>query len=136
MGWNVVVQATKNYDVWVLTRSFYHSAIEAELKRNPQPKIRFIYFGPFNWTSDWRDTRGAVQLHYHLWQIQAYLKAKALQQTISFDLVQHVTYVKYWAPSFLTLLPIHFVWGTVGDGDSAPRPFWKDFEFRGQVYEI
>lgn len=135
VGWNVVTQVAKKHIVWVLTRTFYRSAIEAELRQNPQPNLHFIYFDPFNWTSDWRDTQGAVQLHYYLWQIQAYFKARALHQHACFDLVQHVTYVKYWSPSFLALLPLPFIWGPIGGGDSAPRPFWKDFEFRGQVYE-
>jgi glycosyltransferase involved in cell wall biosynthesis len=135
VGWNFVVQAAKNHDIWVLTRSFYRSAIEAELEQRPQPKIHFTYFDPFNWTSDWRDTQGAVQLHYYLWQIQAYFVAKPLHRQIQFDLIQHVTYVKYWSPSFLALLSPPFIWGPVGGGESAPRPFWKDFGFRGQVYE-
>ncbi|MGB6015966.1 MAG: glycosyltransferase, partial [Nodosilinea sp.] len=103
--------------------------------RSPQPKIHFVYFDPFNWTSDWRDTQGAVQLHYYLWQIQAYFKARSLHQNIFFDLLQHVTYVKYWSPSFLALLPSPFIWGPVGGGESAPRSFWMGFGFRGQVYE-
>lgn len=136
VGWNVVVQAAREHTVWVLTRSFYRSSIEANLKQNPQPNLNFIYFDPFGWTSDWRDTQGAVQLHYYLWQIQAYFVAKPLHRQIRFDLVQHVTYVKYWSPSFLALLPIPFIWGPVGGGELAPWSFWKNFSLYGKAYEI
>jgi glycosyltransferase involved in cell wall biosynthesis len=135
VGWNVVIQAAKRHDVWVLTRTFYRLVIEAELKRNPSPNLHFLYFDPFNWTSDWRDTQGVVQLHYYLWQIQAYFIARALHRQLQFDVVQHITYVKYWSPSFLSLLPVPFIWGPVGGGESAPFPFWKDFGLRGQLYE-
>ncbi len=135
VGWNVVLQAAKHHEVWVLTRSFYRSAIEAELHRQQLPNLHFIYFDPLNWTSDWRDTQGAVQLHYYLWQIQAYFIGRSLQKEVKFDVIRHVTYVKYWSPSFLSLLPVPFIWGPVGGGESAPKPFWKDFSLYGQTYE-
>ena len=135
VGWNVVIQAAKHHEVWVLTRSFYRSAIEAELNRQQLSNLHFIYFDPFNWTADWRDTQGAVQLHYYLWQIQAYFIGRSLQKEVKFDVIRHVTYVKYWSPSFLSLLPVPFIWGPVGGGESAPKPFWKDFNLYGRTYE-
>lgn len=135
VGWNVVTQVAKHHKVWVLTRSFYRSAIESELNDHASSNIHFIYFDPLNWTSDWRDTQGAVQLHYYLWQIQAYIVARSLHSRISFDLVQHVTYVKYWSPSFLAFLPIPFIWGPVGGGEFAPISFWKNFSLYGKLYE-
>jgi glycosyltransferase involved in cell wall biosynthesis len=49
--------------------------------------------------------------------------------------VHHVTFVNYWLPSFLALLPVTFVWGPVGGGESAPRAFYQTFSWRGRVYE-
>ncbi|WP_416666466.1 glycosyltransferase family 4 protein [Egbenema bharatensis] len=135
VGWNIVVQAAKQHEVWVLTRTFYRSAIEAELEKQHLSNLHFIYFDPFNWSSDWRDTQGPVQFHYYLWQIQAYFVGRSLHQQVDFDLIQHVTYGKYWSPSFLSLLPAPFIWGPIGGGDAAPKPFWKDFSFRGKLYE-
>jgi glycosyltransferase involved in cell wall biosynthesis len=77
-----------------------------------------------------------VHLHYYLWQLKAYFVARELNQELNFDLVHHVTYVRYSSPSFLSLLPIPFIWGPVGGGESAPKAFWKDFSWRGKVYEI
>lgn len=33
VGWNVVNQVAKLFSVWVLTRTFYRSTIETELKK-------------------------------------------------------------------------------------------------------
>jgi glycosyltransferase involved in cell wall biosynthesis len=77
-----------------------------------------------------------MQLHYYLWQIQAYFVARELHQKIGFDLSHHVTFVKYSSPCFLSLLPIPLVWGPVGGGESAPASFWQDFNFNGKIYEI
>jgi glycosyltransferase involved in cell wall biosynthesis len=46
-----------------------------------------------------------------------------------------VTFVKYWVPSFLALLPAPFLWGPVGGGDSAPFSFFRTFSWRGKIYE-
>ena len=79
---------------------------------------------------------GAMQIHYYLWQIQAYFVARRLHQEVGFDISHHVTFVKYSAPSLLSLLPIPFVWGSVGGGESAPPAFWGDFSIRARAYEI
>ncbi len=138
VGWNVAREVAKYHEVWVLTRpDESRKEIEAELQRNPVPNLKFIYFTlPF-----WKDSmrwgqRGAMQIHYYLWQIQAYFVAKKLHKEVEFDIAHHVTFVRYSTPSFLSLLPIPFVWGPVGGGESAPAPFWADFSLKNKIYEF
>jgi glycosyltransferase involved in cell wall biosynthesis len=137
VGWNIAKEVAKSHQVWVLTRpDESKEIIEAELNHNSYPNLHFVYFTlPF-----WQDSRrwgqsGAMQLHYYLWQIQAYFVARRLHREIGFDLIHHVTFVRYSCPSFLSFLPIPFVWGPVGGGESAPKPFWQDFSMRAKVYE-
>ncbi|MBF2016556.1 MAG: glycosyltransferase [Rivularia sp. T60_A2020_040] len=137
VGWNVVRAVAEHHEVWVLTRPDESKhIIEAELARNPVPNLHFVYFTlPF-----WKDSlrwgqSGAMQIHYYLWQIQAYFVARKLNREIGFDLTHHVTFVKYSNPSFLSLLPIPFVWGSVGGGESAPKAFWQDFSSKAKTYE-
>lgn len=61
--------------------------------------------------------------------------ARSLHEQFNFDLLHHVTYGRYWGPSFLVLLPVAFLWGPVAGGESAPKPFEQDFSFRGKTYE-
>lgn len=138
VGWNVVREVARYHEVWVLTRpDESREAIEAELARNPVPNLHFVYFTlPF-----WQDSlrwgqSGAMQLHYYLWQIQAYFVGRKLHQEIGFDAIHHVTFVRYSCPSFLSFLPVPFVWGPVGGGESAPLTFWKDFSWKNKLYEI
>lgn len=137
VGWNIAKEVARYHEVWVLTRpDESKEVIEAELSRNPDPNLHFVYFTlPF-----WQDSMsggqsGAMQLHYYLWQIQAYFVARRLHQEIDFDVAHHVTFVRYSSPSFLSLLPIPFLWGPVGGGESAPKSFWRDFSFRAKLYE-
>ena len=138
VGWNIVREVAKYHEVWVLTRpDESRDVIETELARNPIANLHFVYFTlPF-----WQDSRkwgqsGGMQIHYYLWQIQAYFVARDLHHQIEFDLVHHVTFVKYSSPSFLALLSTPFVWGPLGGGESAPKAFWQDFSFKAKTYEI
>ena len=138
VGWNVACEVAKRHEVWVLTRpDESKTAIEAELAANPNPNLHFVYFTLPFWQDSMRlGQSGAMQLHYYLWQIQAYFVARRLHQEVGLDVAHHVTFVKYSAPSLLALLPIPFVWGSVGGGESAPPKFWKDFSLRARAYEL
>jgi glycosyltransferase involved in cell wall biosynthesis len=138
VGWNVAVEAAKHNQVWVLTRPDESGEqIAAALAENPIPNLQFVYCNLPVIGSLWRfGSTGAMQTHYYLWQLQAYFVAKRLDQEINFDVIHHVTFVKYSNPSFLSLLDIPFVWGPVGGGESAPAPFWQDFSWRSRLYEL
>ena len=137
VGWNTVREVARYHEVWVLTRpDDGREAIEAELARNPVPNLHFVYFTLPIWGDGWKWGQGAFQIHYYLWQIQAYFVARKLHQQIGFDIAHHVTFVKYSTPSFLSLLPIPFIFGPVGGGETAPKTFWRDFSRRGKIYEI
>ena len=75
-------------------------------------------------------------MHYYLWQLAAYFVGRALHRKFRFDLIHHVTFVKYCVPSFLAMLPVPFIWGPVGGGESAPSAFWWSFSLRGKVFEV
>ncbi len=134
IGWNTARELVKQHQVWVITRNDNRPFIEAELASNPIPKLHFVYYDLPSWVQWWKRERG-VQLHYYLWQIGAYGLARKLYYKVGFDLCHHVTYVKYWGPSFLALLPVPFIWGPVGGGESGPKAFWQDFSLRGKTYE-
>ena len=137
VGWNVVHEVSKYHEVWVLTRpDESRSAIEAVLAHTPNPNLHFVYFTLPIWSDSHRfGQMGGMQLHYYLWQIKAYFVARRLHRQINFDLVHHVTFGNYWGACYLSLLPIPFIWGPVGGGEIAPKPFWQDFSFHAKVYE-
>ena len=135
VGWNVAREMAKHHDIWVLTRANNRPAIEAELAENPVPGLHFAYYDLPRWAKWWKRGGRGVQLYYYLWQLGAYRVARRLHREVGFDLAHHVTFVKYWAPSLVSRLPVPFVWGPVGGGESAPKAFWDDFGPEGRRYE-
>lgn len=135
VGWHTARELASHHEVWVLTRVNNRPGIEAELARNPVPDLHFSYYDLPRWARWWKRGRRGLQLYYYLWQFGAYRKARRLHREIGFDQAQHVTFVVHWKPSLLALLPVPFVWGPVGGGDSAPRAFWRSLGLRGMIYE-
>lgn len=135
VGWSFVQMAARHHQVWVLTRANNRTVIEQALTDQPLPNVHWVYFDLPRWARFWKKGQRGVHLYYYLWQIGAYRVARRLHQEVGFDLTHHVTFGNYWLPSFLSLVPVPFVWGPVGGGESAPRPFYRSFSPRGKIYE-
>lgn len=136
VGWNCACQIARFHNVWVLTRTKNRKAIEAELRVRPHPNAHFIYYDLPRWASFWKKERRGVHVYYHLWQMGACAVARRLHRQVNFQLVHHVTFVNYWMPTFMPVLPVPLVWGPVGGADSAPLAFWRTYSLRGKVYEF
>ncbi len=135
VGWHWVREMARFHEIWVITRENNRTSIELELVANPMSNVHWIYFDLPRWARFWKKGRRGVHLYYYLWQLGAYLLARRLHRKVAFELAHHVTLVTYWMPSFLALLPIPFVWGPVGGGESGPFQFLKTMSLRGRMYE-
>ena len=136
VGWNWVRQIARFSEVWVITRENNRETIEASLAQTPMPGVHWIYFDLPLWARFWKKGRRGIHLYYYLWQVGIYHLAKKLHLEIKFDLIHHVTFVNYWMPSFLGLLPIPFIWGPVGGGDSTPPNFYGTYSLNGRIFEL
>ena len=136
VGWNWVRMISEIVEeVWVITRANNRPVIEKALAQKPMPNVHWVYFDLPRWARFWKKGQRGVHLYYYLWQIGIYFLAKRLHWQIGFDLVHHITFVNYWMPSFLSLLPVPFIWGPVGGGESAPKIFYRTFPWQGRIYE-
>lgn len=136
VGWNWVLQISRWHEVWVITRANNRDPIEKALAKEPLPNVHWVYFDLPCWARFWKKGERGLHSYYYLWQLGAYFVARKLHREVGFDLVHHVTFANYWLPAFLALLPVPFVWGPVGGGESAPRSFWHCFSLRGKVFEL
>lgn len=126
----------RHHEIWVITRANNQKSIEKALELKPVPNIHWVYFDLPQWARFWKKGERGLHLYYSLWQIAAYFVIRKLHRKVGFELAHHVTFVNYWIPSFLAFLPIPFIWGPVGGGESAPRSFWDSFSLRGKAYEL
>lgn len=135
IGWNWVQQAARIADVWAITRSNNRPAIEAAARNAPLANVRWCYVDLPTWTRPWkRGVRGFL-LYYCLWQIAAYQRARRLHRAVGFDRVHHVTMGTFRLPTFLSRLPVPFIWGPIGGGEQAPRSLYSTLSLRGRLME-
>src|SRR5207245_28063 len=131
-----VQQISRQHEVWVITRTTNRKNVEDALCQEALPNVHWVYFDLPKWMRFWKKGGRGVHAYYYLWQAGAYFLARKLHRQVNFSLVHHVTFVNYWMPSFLALLPVPFVWGPVGGGESAPRSFLSSFSVRGRIHEV
>lgn len=136
IGWNTVCQIAQKHDVWVVTRTNNRTSIEKALERAPKANLHFVYFDLPRWARFWKRGQRGVRIYYYLWQMTAHFAIRKVVRDVKFDIAHHITFGTYSYPSLLTFLPIPFVWGTVGGGESAPRLYWKGFSWRGRAHEM
>ena len=135
VGWNTAVQMAKYHNVTVITRANNRKSIEDYLRTSPIFSLRFAYYDLPAWLAWWKRGTKGVQLYYYLWQVGMFYKVRSLHHSERYDLIHHATFVKYWAPSFLSWLSAPFLWGPVGGGESSPEALWSQFSIRARVYE-
>ncbi len=70
-----------------------------------------------------------------LWQIQALRWARALQRTVRFDLVHHLTWGGVRAPTFLGGLGVPLIMGPFGGGETSPVALRDVLRFKAKLTE-
>jgi glycosyltransferase involved in cell wall biosynthesis len=137
VGWYWALQMAHFHEVWVLTRENNRASIEqSRLTSEQQRHLHWVYFDLPAWARTWKRGQRGVQLYYYLWQLAAWRRGARLHREVGFDLMHHVTFGKYWVPSYLTFLPIKSILGPLGGGESTPPAFTPTISRSGSRYEF
>ena len=131
VGWSTVEQISRRHEVWVLVEAGWKKRMADRFDPAAHPRIHFVWVR-IPWLDRLVDggllDNGAGWLAYYtLWQWAALLEARRLHREVGFNLVHHVTFVKYSVASHLHRLGLPFIFGPVGGAEDAPS---DDF-FRG-----
>lgn len=136
LGWNLIKQITRFHDVWAITHAEDRGGIEHVLSQDPDPNLHFRYVGLPSILRPLLKIQGGHQFYYYLWQVKAFLAARALQKEVNFDLFHHITYANDWGASFIgAFLPIPYIRGPGGGAHRTPRGLEKEYSFRGRFWE-
>lgn len=135
VGWNTALQMSQDHEIWVITNEEHRPYI---MKNEAHARMKWIFVDPPKLFTFWRSGERGRRIHYYLWQIWAYRRVKSMLSGTSdttFDVIHHITYVSYWTPSFLSLLPLPFLWGPVGGAESTPSAFRRDLSLSSELKE-
>lgn len=122
VGWNTAMALSKLHEVWVVTYARHADGILRSVGSDDTAQRIHFEFVDVPWplrliNRNWKGI--GVQIHYYVWQYVAYLRARKLHRRLRFDVVQHVTYVKYWQPSFMGRLGPPFLMGPVAGAEQT-----------------
>jgi glycosyltransferase involved in cell wall biosynthesis len=134
IGWNWIEQAAAVAELWVITRRNNKKVIE-EACESDFETVHWVFYDLPSWLGWWKRGPRGVALYYPLWQLGAFFVARRLHTSIGFDCVHHLTFGSYWLPTLLNRLPVRFIWGPVGGGESTPAGFYRIYSLRGRLRE-
>lgn len=137
VGWNWVLQMSKYYELWVLTRMSNKRNIEEYVENNKMYKnIHFIYYDLPNWARFWKKGMRGVRIYYFLWQLLANRIIKKVMVENNIHIFHHLTYGNsLWNVSSYGQKQF-FIYGPTGGVDTIPYDFSRRFSFRNRLIEL
>ena len=136
VGWYWVLEMSKYFDLWVLTRKSNQSSIECWIENNSNYKnINFLYFDLPYYFRFWKRKRRGVRTYYNIWQWATNRIVKKTMQENDIDIFHHLTYGNVlWTVSRYGQKQF-FIWGPVGGAETIPSYFSKHYNLKGRVIE-
>lgn len=129
-SWAFVSEWARTEEVWLILHEDNREGLENYLKENPTPHpIHRTYVALPRWLGWMRNASYALlNVHYYLWQWAAGREARRIHEETRFDVVQHISYSRWWMPSAgcaLASKGVKFVFGPCVGGEQMPREFSK-----------
>lgn len=137
VGWHWVLEMSKNFELWVLTRESNKINIEKWIKENKiGENIHFIYFDLPPSLRFWKKGLRGVHLYYIIWQK---LTNKIVKETMSknnIKIYHHLTYGNSLWPVSNYGMKKFFIWGPTGGVDSIPNEYSKHYSAKSRTIEF
>lgn len=137
IGWHWAQHLSKTHDVILLTHPRGRRAIQAELAKDPRPRLRIRYVELPAMLDPWRLVPGEqlIQPRYIMWQFAAYKVARRIMEYEEIDLVHHVSWTTMTGPTLGWKLGKPFIWGPIGSGQQAPLQMRRFLGTKGWLRE-
>jgi len=136
VGWNWVLEMSKYFDLWVLTRKSNKHTIETWISENPDYQhINFIYFDLPYYLRFWKSGRRGVRIYYNIWQFVTNHIVKETMMHNNIKIFHHLTYGNVlWSVSSYGKKQF-FVWGPAGGVETIESDFSKHYHAKGRLIE-
>ena len=136
VGWHWVLEMSKHFELWVLTRESNRGTIKPWLAAHPEfGGIHFLYFDLPKWARFWKKGMRGVRTYYNIWQMctNGIVKRTMLENEIK--VFHHLTYGNVlWKVSSYGQKQF-FVWGPVGGLETIPAEYSRDYARKSRIIE-
>ena len=137
VGWHWVLEMSKYFDLWVLTRESNRHTIEPWTAAHPEyAHIHWLYYDWPKWARCWKKGLRGVRTYYNLWQISTNHIVKRTMQEKDIKVFHHLTYGNaLWKVSRYGQKKF-FVWGPVGGLETIPKDYSKYYSWKSRIIEM
>ncbi len=136
VGWHWVLEMSKYFELWVLTRTSNQKTIESWLNSHAEyTSIHFLYYDWPKWLRFWKKGLRGVRIYYNLWQLSTNRLVKATMQENDISIYHLLTYGNALWPASRYGQQQFFIWGPIGGVDTIPKEFSQYYGFRWRIIE-
>lgn len=138
VGWHWVLEMSKYFELWVMTRANNEEVIEAYFREHPEEKrdIHWVYYDCPNYIKRFKKQMRGVRTYYSLWQMLSNSLVKRTMEKNGIEIFHLLTYgnaiwtvSKYGQKKF-------FVWGPTGGVDTISQEYARHYAARDRATEF
>ena len=136
VGWHWVLEMSKYFELWVLTRESNRGTIEPWIAQHPEfGGIHFLYFDLPKWARFWKKGLRGVRTYYNIWQLCTNRIVKRTMCENDIKVFHHLTYGNVlWKVSSYGQKQF-FVWGPVGGLETIPSEYSSRYARKSRIIE-
>ncbi len=137
VGWHWVLEMSKYFELWVLTRESNRKNIEPWIAEHPEYcGIHWLYYDLPKWARWWKKGLRGVRTYYNIWQWMTNSIVKRTMQKEGIHVFHHLTYGNaLWKVSSYGQKQT-FIWGPIGGLETIPKEFSKHYGWKWRMVEM
>ena len=137
VGWHWVLEMSKYFELWVLTRESNRENIEPWIAEHPEYSgIHWLYYDLPKWARWWKRGLRGVRTYYNIWQWMTNGIVKKTMQKEDIHVFHHLTYGNaLWKVSSYGQEQT-FIWGPIGGLETIPKEFSKHYGWKWRMIEM
>lgn len=137
VGWHWVLEMSKYFELWVLTRKSNQNSIETWMNQQEQKyDIHFVYFDLPKALRFWKKGMRGVRTYYTIWQTLTNRIVKKTMKENDIKIYHLLTYGNsLWKASGYGMKQF-FVWGPTGGVDTIPAEYSKYYDTKSRLVEF
>ena len=137
VGWHWVLEMSKYFELWVLTRKSNQENIEQWLEKHPETNtIHFVYYDLPKKLRFWKKGLRGVRTYYSLWQR---ISNKIIKKTMienDVKIYHLLTYGNSLWPASRYGMKQTFIWGPTGGVDTISKEYSKHYQAKARFVEF
>ncbi len=137
VGWHWVLEMSRYFELWVLTRESNRHTIEPWVEEHPEyGGIHFLYYDWPRWARCWKKGLRGVRTYYNLWQMCTDRIVRRTMRENGIRIFHHITYGNVlWKVSAYGQRQF-FIWGPVGGLETIPAEYSRRYDGKSRVIEL